>query len=59
MEERCPFHRLGDPVATSDELADALLALDVRLSLVLGVFFVAYLAVYLPKKGTSRSPRQP
>ncbi|ACV47187.1 conserved hypothetical protein [Halomicrobium mukohataei DSM 12286] len=53
---------LADPLATADEIAALLLALDVRVYLVLGsvtgVFFVAYLVVYLPQKDTNRSVRR-
>jgi len=56
------LYGLGDPVATLEEVATVLLDLDVRLYLVLagvvGVFFVAYLVVYLPKQDAQRSARQ-
>jgi len=53
---------LADPIATVDEIVALLLGLDVRFYLVvggvMGVFFVAYLVVYLPQKDASRSPRR-
>ena len=52
---------LADPVATLDEILAILLAIDVQVYLVLGgvlgIGFVGYITIYLPKKTASQSVR--
>ena len=52
---------LADPIATVDEIVALFRNVDVRVYLVLlgllGMLFVGYLTVYLPKKNASRSVR--
>ncbi|WP_225335610.1 hypothetical protein [Halomicrobium urmianum] len=52
---------MADPIATFDELVTTLAAVDEGVYLVLGgvvgIFFVGYLVLYLPKKDAGRAPR--
>ena len=52
---------LADPAATLDEIVATLAAVDVQIYLVLGgvlgIAFVGYIAIYLPKKDSGRSMR--
>ncbi|MFB6309362.1 MAG: hypothetical protein ABEH35_08540 [Haloarculaceae archaeon] len=52
---------LASPRATLDELVSIFLGIDVRVYLVLagllGIMFISYLTVYLPRKDASRTIR--
>jgi len=52
---------LADPIATVDELVAVLATIDVKVYLVIGGFmgilFLGYLTIYLPKKNAARTPR--
>ncbi len=52
---------MADPIATFDEIATTLAAVDQTVYLVLGgvvgIFFVGYLVLYLPQKDASRTAR--
>lgn len=52
---------IADPVATLDEIVGVLASIDVTVYVVLGgllgIFFLAYLTIYLPKQNAARSIR--